>query len=250
MITLLIPAFNEAASLGRLLPELPARLHGRQLQPLVIDDGSVDGTADVARRHGTQVISLSSNSGKGASLRAGLRAIRSRPLDAVVLMDADGQHDPRALGRLVGPVLDGSSDVVCGSRYLLDAARNETPLNRYVVRCAVVGYLRRRLRTQLTDPFSGYRCLASDVAARWEPQGDHYEAELELLLAADRNGWVVTEVAVARIYTGDCSKMGAVKGPLLGRLDVLRQYATTMLRDRHRRLATGAEHDPDDRARS
>lgn len=250
MIMLLIPAFNEAASLGRLLPALPTRLHGRQLQPLVIDDGSVDGSVDVARSHGAQVISLSSNSGKGASLRAGLRAIRSRPLDAVVLMDADGQHDPRALGSLVGPVLDGSSDVVCGSRYLLDAARNETPLNRYVVRCAVVGYLRRRLRTQLTDPFSGYRCLASDVAARWEPQGDRYEAELELLLAADRNGWVVTEVAVARIYTGDCSKMGATKGALLGRLDVLRQYATTMLRDARRRNATGAEHDRDDRARS
>lgn len=68
------------------------------------------------------------------------------------------------------------------------------------------------------------------MATAWRPRGDRYEAELELLFDASRNGWALREVAVARIYTAQRSKMGATRGPFLGRLQVLRQYATTLAR--------------------
>lgn len=230
MITIVIPAYNEAPALARLLSTLPERLDGRVVRPLVVNDGSTDGTADLAHTHGVEVIDLWPNQGKGAALRAGLALVRSQPVTCVVLMDADGQHDPRALASLVGPVLAGDCDIVCGSRYLSDDRRRNTPVNRYLVRRVVVRALHRRLGMGITDPFSGYRCLSASVARTWAPHGDHYEAELELLFDAVRNGWVVREVAIDRIYTGQCSKMGATCGPLVGRLRVLRQYAATIAR--------------------
>ncbi len=230
MISVVIPAFNEATALARLLPALPVRLHGRMVRPLVINDGSTDGTPDVAHAHGVQVVDLWPNQGKSAALRAGLIAVRSPSLECVVFMDGDGQHDPRELPLLVDPVLAGLCDIACGSRYLSDSARGQTPLNRYLVRLVVVRTLRRRLGVVATDPFSGYRCLAPVVAMTWQPHGDRYEAELELLFDAVCNGWVVREVAVTRIYTGERSKMGATRGPLVGRLGVLQQYAATIAR--------------------
>ncbi|CAN5773160.1 hypothetical protein BH23ACT10_BH23ACT10_32160 [soil metagenome] len=230
MISVVIPAFDEAPALARLLPALPERLDGRVVRPVVVNDGSTDGTSELARTHGVPVVDLWPNQGKSAALRAGLAAVRSQPATCVVLMDADGQHDPRALASLVRPVLAGDCDIVCGSRYLSDSRRLNTPFNRYLVRHLVVRSLHRRLGVRITDPFSGYRCLAASVVRMWEPRGDRYEAELELLFDAVRNGWVVHEVAVARIYTGECSKMGAMGGPLVGRLRVLRQYAATIAR--------------------
>lgn len=230
MISVVIPAYNEAPALAWLLPELPERLNGQVVRPVVVNDGSTDGTADLAHTHGVQVVDLWPNQGKGAALRAGLAVVRSQPVTCVVLMDADGQHDPRALASLVGPVLAGDCDIVSGSRYLSDDRRRNTPVNRYLVRRAVVGALHRRLGMRITDPFSGYRCLSAAVALTWAPRGDHYEAELELLFDAVRNGWVVREVAIDRIYTGQCSKMGATYGPFVGRLHVLRQYAATIAR--------------------
>lgn len=239
MISVVIPAFDEAPSLARLLPALPERLDGLAVRPVVVNDGSTDGTSALARSHGVQVVDLWPNQGKSAALRAGLAAVTSEPMSCVVLMDADGQHDPRSLAQLVSPVLAGECDIVCGSRYLSDDRRRNTPLNRYLVRRVVVRTLRRRLGIPITDPFSGYRCLTAAVALTWAPRGDNYEAELELLFDAVRNGWVVREVAVERIYGDQFSKMGAASGPFRGRLRVLRQYAATIAR-KSEELASGS----------
>ncbi len=230
MISVVIPAFNEATALVRLLPALPVSLQGRMVRPVVINDGSTDGTPEVARAHGVQVVDLWPNQGKGAALRAGLIAVRSPSVECVVLMDGDGQHHPHDLPLLVAPVLAGECDIACGSRYLTDSGRGDTPRNRYLVRLVVVRALRKRLGAVVTDPFSGYRCLAPVVAMTWEPQRDRYEAELELLFDAAHNGWSVREVAVTRIYTGQYSKMGATGGPVVGRVRVLQQYAATIAR--------------------
>lgn len=230
MIAILLPAFNEANALERLLPALPDRLGGLDVRALVISDGSTDGTPDVARAHGIAVLELWPNRGKGAALRAGLDAVQVDAPAGVVLMDADGQHDPGQLTRLVEPVLAGDCDIACGSRYLIDSGRGETPLNRYLVRRVVIWSLRRRLDVRVTDPFCGYRCLAPAVAAIWRPDGDRYQAELELLFDAAAHGWSMWEVAVTRSYVGHFTKMGALSGPMRGRLQVLAQYAATFAR--------------------
>lgn len=226
MIVSLIPAYDQAAALPSLLAALPDRLHGCAVHPLVVSDGSTDDTAAIARAAGAEVIEVETNRGKTAAVRTGLAALQSRPLECVVLMDADGQHDPADLPGLTWPVLSGELDVACGSRWLGTPGRGHAPLNRYLVRRVVTGVLRRRLGIQVTDPFCGYRCLSRRVVATWRPSSDRYEAELELLFDAVLNGWATGEVPVARIYTGDCSRMHVTGG----RVQVLRQYARTISR--------------------
>lgn len=230
MIVILLPAFNEAEALARLLPALPEHIGGQAVRTVIVNDGSTDGTPDIGRMHGVEVLDLWPNQGKGAALRAGLAAIRECQSACVVLMDADGQHDPRDLASLVVPVLTEECEIALGSRYLTDSSRGRTPRNRYLVRQAVIRVLRTRLGAEITDPFSGYRCLGAAVAMTWQPSGNRYELELELLFDAVRHGWSMREVAVARIYTAQCSKMGVPGGPLVGRLRVLQQYAATIAR--------------------
>jgi glycosyltransferase involved in cell wall biosynthesis len=234
MIIVLMAAFNEEKALVDLLPRMPERVSGHRVRVLVLSDGSTDGSATVARDCGVNVLEFDGNRGKGAVLRSGLDAIADEPYAALVFMDADGQHDPQQLPELVGPVLDGLADVVVGSRYMHDAGRSNTPWNRYAVRCTVQSVLGVLLSSTITDPFSGYRCLAPRAVECLDLRGDRYESELEMLFCAERNALRVTEVPVPRIYGSSTSKMNARYGVLVGRADVVYRYATTIVRESYR----------------
>lgn len=234
MIIVLMAAFNEERALVDLLPRMPESVSGHRLRVVVLSDGSTDGTAAVARECGVEVLAFDENRGKGAVLRSGLDAIVDEPYTALVFMDADGQHDPRQLPELVGPVLNGLADVVVGSRYMHDAGRSNTPWNRYAVRCTVRAVLGVLLSSTTTDPFSGYRCLAPRAVECLDLTGDRYESELEMLFSAERHALRVTEVPVPRIYGPDTSKMNARHGVLMGRADVVYRYATTIIREAYR----------------
>lgn len=230
MIYVLIPAFNEAAHLARLLPKVASRLEGRPVHTIVVCDGSTDGTCRVAADNGASVIKLWPNSGKGRAVRAGAARLAGRDFDAVVTMDGDGQHDPADLARLVRPVLANECDIAIGSRYLADSSRGLTPVNRYLVRTLFTHALRRRLEQPVTDPFAGYRCMSPRAFRRVRLTGNRYEGELEVRFEADLHDLEVFEVPIERIYAGGQSKMGETGGTLGGRLSVLRSYVTTTRR--------------------
>lgn len=143
-------------------------------------------------------------------------------------MDADGQHDPADLEQLVGPVLAGECELAAGSRFLPDSARGPAPLNRYLVRKALIAALRSTLGRTYTDPCCGYRCFSFQALARVRLRRNHYQSELETLFEAAIHGLAVTEVPVRANYPPDCSKMGARFGRLAGRMWVLGQYASTI----------------------
>lgn len=231
MIIVLIPAYNEQAALGRVLASLPAQVQGHTLRTIVLNDGSSDDTSDVALRSGVEVLNFEENRGKGAVLKAGFELISGDSFDAVVLMDSDGQHDPACLDDLVGPVLDGSFDVVVGSRYLDGGARGTTPRNRYLVRVSARTVLRVLLGADVTDPFSGYRVLNHHAVECVHLMGDRYESELEILFCAQRNALRLSEVPIPKIYGSGTSKMGTRYGAVLGRIDVVARYALTMARE-------------------
>jgi glycosyltransferase involved in cell wall biosynthesis len=231
MIYAIMTAFNEAGSLLTLLPRMPATVNGHDLRIIVVDDGSADATADVARAHGCTVIRSEVNRGKGASLRTGLDALTDRHFDAVVLMDSDGQHDPARLAALTEPILDGVAEMVVGSRYLATTKRGQTPWNRYLVRSGTVSVLNTILSTNVTDPYSGYRALTPRAIECITLRGDRYESELEMLFCAKRRGLRVVEVPIPKIYGSATSKMGARKGRVLGRIDVVSRYALTIARE-------------------
>lgn len=231
MITVIVPAYNEADPLSAVLASMPRSLDGRRVVTVVVDDGSTDGTAEVASAHRATVIRVDRNRGKGAALKRGLDWTEALPTEAVVLMDSDGQHDPGDLGRIAGPVLAGDADVVVGSRYLADGRRRNTPVNRYAVRSATAALLTRLLDVRITDPFSGYRCLAPDVARSVELTGDRYESEIEIAFCAARRGCRLIEVPIGRSYGPRTSKMGVRLGPVAGRIDVVSRYALTIARE-------------------
>ncbi|MDX6604361.1 MAG: hypothetical protein QOF23_870 [Solirubrobacterales bacterium] len=123
-IAILVPAYNEAENIGQVLDQMPARVCGVSTEVLVVDDGSRDGTGDVAAEHGAIVARHVTNRGGGAALRTGYRLMVESGAEIVVTLDADGQHLPSEMERLVKPVLDGEVDLAHGSRVLGHADRN------------------------------------------------------------------------------------------------------------------------------
>lgn len=227
MIVVVIPAYNEGPRLGAVLSRIPECLLRRAVRVVVVSDGSTDETPSVALEHGASLVPLGSNRGKGAALRAGLRRATSFAFDHVVTMDGDGQHDPGDLEGLVLPAVRGWADVVVGSRYLTNPARGGTPLNRYLVRRALIRALRSR-GVVSTDPCSGFRCFTREALRRLPLDGDRYQVEVETLLDAAIHGVRVAEVPVARIYGPGLSKMGGEGFRLWGRLAVVSQYVSAV----------------------
>ena len=123
-IAILVPAYNEAENIGDVLDRMPSEVCGVETAVLVVDDGSRDGTGDVAAEHGATVARHVINRGGGAALRTGYRLMVESGAEIVVTLDADGQHLPSEMERLVKPVLDGEVDVAHGSRVLGEADRN------------------------------------------------------------------------------------------------------------------------------
>ena len=123
-VAVLVPAYNEAENVGHVLDLMPSEVCGMPIEVLVVDDGSRDGTADVAAEHGAVVARHVINRGGGAALRTGYRLMVESGAEVVVTLDADGQHLPSEMERLVKPVLDGEVDVAHGSRVLGQADRN------------------------------------------------------------------------------------------------------------------------------
>ena len=238
-IAVLMPAFNEQRSIGEVISGLPETVHHRSVQVSVVDDGSTDDTAMIAAEAGANVITSRINRGKGHALRLGMERIGHSELDALVWMDADGQHRPDALPGITEAVLQGHADMVVGSRYLR-TSRTKAPLNRRLVRWAVIKSISQISGIRLSDPFSGYRCFSPAAVEALALRGNRYECELEAFFCVASAGLVIEEFAISRIYSAQSSKMGHHRGKILGRLDVVKGYARTILEHGSKsRLTTG-----------
>ena len=121
---LIIPAFNEAERLGRLLPRIPRDLID---QVVVVDDASSDGTCDVASRCAARVIRHEIRTGPGPAIRDGLELLRREGYDATAVMAANGKHDPAQLPDLVKPLVEEGMDLVRGSRFIKGGFHEHMP---------------------------------------------------------------------------------------------------------------------------
>ncbi len=201
-----IPAYNEAESLAEVLAEVPAEAGGEPVHVLVIDDGSRDGTADVARAAGVHVVSLPVNSGQGAALQAGYLVAERVGADVVVTMDADGQHDPAQLAALVAPILDDRADFVVGSRRLGDYQADSVARNAGIT--VYTRLLNALGGTEISDVANGYRAIRASMLPALAFTEEQFHNP-ELLLGAARAGFRVTEVPVTiRLRSAGASKKG------------------------------------------
>lgn len=187
-----IPAFNEEASVANVV----ARTIAAGFDCLVVDDGSRDRTASVAREAGARVVRMPFNVGIGGALRCGFRWAVNHRYQRVVQCDADGQHSPELIGNLVAAQQSTGGHLIIGSRFLAH--------DNYTV-SAARGWLMRRMATRaskvvgarLTDTTSGFRCIAEPLLSEFanEYPAEYMESFEALMVAADA-GYSVVEVPV------------------------------------------------------
>lgn len=192
-LAIVMAAYDEAGSIGPVLESLPDTICGLRVRPVVVDDGSTDGTADEARAAGAVVGSHRHNLGQGDALRTGFTVARRLGAQVVVTMDADGQHDPADLPDLVGPVVAGDADYVQGSRFL--GAYDDAGGARDLGIRGFTRLIRILTGTQITDCTNGYRAIDGTGLARLVLVEDRFSAS-EILIQAAGNGLRIREVPV------------------------------------------------------
>jgi hypothetical protein len=192
-VAVVVPAYNEAENIGYVLDRIPSEVCGVQTAVLVVDDGSRDGTAEAAARHGALVARHVINRGGGAALRTGYRLMVESGAEVVVTLDADGQHLPSQMERLVQPVLDGEVDVAHGSRVLGDADRNHLAREMGIV------FFNRLVslitRTHVTDCSNGYRAVRTTVLPQLVLRQEQFHTS-EFMIEAIKRGVPAREVPV------------------------------------------------------
>lgn len=216
VLAIILPAYREATSLPQVLPKLPRSLPGvSRVEVIVVDDGSPDATAAVARGHGVHVARHRLNRGAGLARRTGLAAARRLGADVAVTLDADGQHDPDEMARLVAPIVAGTADIVIGSRLLNPAGM---PFVKRVVNWLANAFLLASWGIQTTDSQSGYRAYNLARAASLRLRTAGYESDTEILIAARESNLRVAEVPIRAIYTDYSQRKGQ---PLLNSLTIV-----------------------------
>ncbi len=192
-IAVVIPAYNEADSVADVIRQIPAEVCGVQTTVLVVDDGSRDGTGDVAAGAGAVVARHVINRGGGAALRTGYRLMTESGAKIVVTLDADGQHLPSEMERLVKPILDGEVDVAHGSRVLGDAEPNARSRELGIV------FFNRLVslitRTKVSDCSNGYRAVRTTVLPQLVLRQEQFHTS-EFMIEAIKRGIPAREVPV------------------------------------------------------
>jgi len=189
-----VPAFNEAGNVGRLLAEI--RALPDRLDVVVVDDGSPDGTAGAAAAGGARVLRLPFNCGIGAAVQTGLRLALEEGYEFAARLDGDGQHDPRALAALLAPLEAGRADFVIGSRYLERQGFQSSAARRAGSRWFSV-LLRLACGQHVSDPTSGLWTANRRAAAVLAAHSASDYPEVDAVLHLARQGCVITEVPVA-----------------------------------------------------
>jgi len=190
----IIPAFNEERTIAGVIDRL--RAAAADLDVLVVDDGSRDATATRARAAGAAVVSHVFNLGYGAALQTGYKWAARGAWAWVVQMDADGQHDPADVPRLLAPLRAGTADVVIGSRFVT-ASGYRMGFARSVGRVFFQRVLVAFGGARVADPTSGFQALARRAFAFC--CGDFYPSDfpdIDVLLLLHRHGFRITEVPV------------------------------------------------------
>ena len=207
-IYVFLPAYNEERHIEEVVTllkqlELNLKVH-------VIDDGSKDATREIARKAGAIVVRHPVNLGQWAAMRTGFAISLMEGADIMVSVDADGQHDPKDLPRLVEPVLKGEADIVIGSRFL-DGKTPEMP--RY--RLAGIRFFNKligiTMKKELTDCTSGYKVYDMAMVRKMLPNlGENQYGALEFVIEAIRQKARMLEKPI-RTKNNSVSKKGKIK---------------------------------------
>ncbi len=200
-----IPAFNEELTIAKVI--LQAKKYVDKV--LVVDDGSTDMTAEIAKALGAEVIRHEENLGYGAAIRRILQVARSENADALVILDADGQHDPREIPKLLKPLMKNEADIVIGSRFLgkTDAKKYRELGVKMITKATNI-----LAGTSITDAQSGFRAYNRKAIQLIRPTDDGMGVSVEILVQAMDEKLRIKEVPITIRYTGlDTSTENPIK---------------------------------------
>jgi len=217
----LIPCRNEAAALPALIAEV--RLYLPSI--LVVDDGSEDATAAIAREMGVQCIRWAKGRGKAAALKAGFQYLADSGFSHALTLDGDGQHSPRDIPRFLQRGESAGADLVVGRRCL---SAGSMPWTRRMANRAMSGCLSFCAGRSLPDSQCGFRLVKLERARQAEAATEHFEFESELLVNFALRGFRVEFVPIETIYRGEQSKIC----PIADTWRWLSWYAALMWRQR------------------
>ena len=189
-----IPAFNEEQSLPALLRAVRESIPEADI--VVVNDGSADRTAEVARAGGAQVLDLACNMGVGTAVQGGFRYARDRGYEWVIRLDADGQHPPECIPTLLKNSRQTGADLTIGSRFIADGGYRSTRFRCLGIRCLAM-FLSVICRRRVTDPTSGFQVLNRPLLHFFAEVYPVDYPEPEALAILRRHGYDFAEVPIA-----------------------------------------------------
>jgi glycosyltransferase involved in cell wall biosynthesis len=223
-IVVVIPAYNEAAVVGQVIASIPRTVDEMDVLCLVVDDGSADNTADVARSHGAITLRHIVNLGVGAATRTGLRAAKELDPEVVVTIDADGQHDPAEISSLVRCLVENQHDVVIGSRILQPVGMPISRIGANILLNAITFVVYGKV---VSDSQSGFKVFNRRSLNIIELNSAGYEICSEIIGEIVRNQLNYRSLPVKAVYT----KYSRAKGqPFLNGVNLILNLFVRMLR--------------------
>ena len=235
-ILILIPAFNEQETIGQVIKNI--RKADKEIDILVVDDGSTDNTAINAKNAGTQVITLAFNMGYGVALQTGYKYAFERGYNYLVQLDADGQHDPDYIPELIKMVIAGEADFVVGSRFLKKQAPKNKNLHRYKpspirkTGIRLFAFMITQLVGQrVTDPTSGYQAFNRRVIKLFIQDFfpcDYPDADVILMI--NRAGFTFKEIPMTMYENSNKKSMHSGMKPVYYVFKMFLSVFLTMLR--------------------
>ena len=197
-LCVLIPAYNAEGTLKGVIEGVKQS----RLDIIVVDDGSTDSTARIGREMGVTLLRHPTNKGKGRALRTGFAHVMEHGYEAVITLDADGQHHPAEITRFVELDRNESPDIIIGSRA---AQFGQMPwLRRFWNRLGAKA-VSRLTHTSISDSQSGYRLIRTEVLRNVKLTTSTYEMEMELLIKACKKGYRVVTIAIKGHAISDTS---------------------------------------------
>jgi len=195
------PAYNEEKTVAKVVEGALKNTDGI----IVVDDGSIDNTYKEANKAGATVVQHNKNMGKGIALKTGFKKALEMDADIIVVLDADGQHNPEEIPKLLKTMNRENSDVVVGSRFLGNI--EGMPRIRILSNTLTTSILRLYFGLPLTDSQSGYRAYKRRLLENVEFSATRFSAETEILVDAQRKGFKISEAKIQTIYGEEKSKM-------------------------------------------
>ncbi len=189
-----IPAYNEELVIGSVV--LRTKQYADRV--IVIDDGSADRTAEVAKLAGADVIRLDYNTGKAYALLLGLRRARETGCSVAVMLDADGQHEPSEIQRVSGLVRIGKADLVIGSRFLNNDSK--IPSYRQFGQKTLDLFTNFGAKSKVTDSQSGFRALSCQALDNLDFKSEGYNVESDMIAHFSALGLPIMEVPISVNY--------------------------------------------------